>query len=292
MDKNKIEINRFKVQDETYTVECDYIASEEPLQISLVHRGVCRVFTITMRTPGEDENLIYGLLYTEGVITSSKDVIKMLKSKAAGDYLDNQWEVFLSDEVLFDLGSSRRQMVSYSGCGLCGKTNLKALELHRGREIQAINLRLNVRLVKQLKSLLAEQPLFSQTGGVHAAGFIYQQEGKLNFKTAPFYEDVGRHNALDKLIGHELVANDLQQVGLLVLSGRIGYELVQKAVMAGFAIVIALGAPSSLAVQAANQFGIVLVGFAKDESFNLYTADTGLLDTVLLETGVLGSALP
>lgn len=269
---NKVQINRYIVSPNSSRLQTDEIAVEEPLQLSL-HQGMTNeVFSLTMRTPGDDKALIYGLLFSEGIINQANDIISLSWSKVDDVVATNLVTARIENHIALDLSNNQRRHASYSGCGLCGKTSLTALELKTSREPKSIESSLDTELIGTLKRLLAEQPLFSETGGVHAAGLIYEKQGQLQFKDSPFFEDVGRHNALDKLIGHELIENDLQQVGILVLSGRIGFELVQKAVMAGFSTIIALGAPSHLAVQAANQFDIVLVGFAKENRFNLYTS--------------------
>jgi FdhD protein len=270
---NQVKINRFKVNASGCELESDTIAVEEPLQVSLIQGATDEVYSLTMRTPGNDKELVYGLLFTEGIICKAGD-IKSIEITNSKEYpVGNLLSAELAPEITLNLKDKRRRHASYSGCGLCGKTSLQALELKQSRELGVVNSQLSVHLIKSLKALLAEQPLFSNTGGSHVAGLIYENTGQLNYENSPFFEDVGRHNALDKLIGYELITNDLSQHGILVLSGRIGFELVQKAVMAGFSMIIALGAPSNLAIQAANQFGVVLVGFAKDNSFNLYTAD-------------------
>lgn len=269
---NKVTINRFVVKPNSFELTEDTIGVEEPLQLSLQQSDHTQVFSLTMRTPGNDKQLVYGLLFTEGVINLARDILELKHSRNNKVIEANLVTAKLSPELDLDLAANTRRHASYSGCGLCGKTSLSALELKANRPFKTISQQLNSELIKTLKSLLAKQPLFSETGGVHAAGLIYEKSGKLDLINSPFFEDVGRHNALDKLIGHELITNDLKQAGILVLSGRIGFELVQKAVMAGFSTIVALGAPSNLAVQAANQFDIVLVGFAKDERFNLYTS--------------------
>jgi FdhD protein len=279
MLNNEVKINRFKVDAAGTQLEKDPVAVEEPLQISLSQGGMHEVYSLTMRTPGNDKQLAYGLLFSEGIINQASDIKSIDLANSDGEVIANLLTAEISPQIVLNLNDKRRRHASYSGCGLCGKTSLQALELKQSRQQSVIQSKLNVELVKSLKALLAEQPLFSQTGGSHVAGLIYEQAGQLNLNDSPFFEDVGRHNALDKLIGYELIENDLSQSGILVLSGRIGFELVQKAVMAGFSVIVALGAPSNLAIQAANQFSIALVGFAKDYSFNLYTADEQLLKT-------------
>ncbi|WP_444995888.1 formate dehydrogenase accessory sulfurtransferase FdhD [Aliikangiella sp. IMCC44359] len=277
MLQDKVDIKRFKVNSNQFKLEVDPVAVEEPMQISISQGAKYENYSLTMRTPGHDTELVYGILFSEGVICSASNVISLKIDDTEPASYGNGYLVQISRDIELNLSSKLRRHASYSGCGLCGKTSLQALELRRERDLKTIKTRLSNQLVESLKGLLAEQPLFSQTGGVHAAGLIYEEEGELRTGISPFFEDVGRHNALDKLIGHELLINDLAQAGILVLSGRIGFELVQKAVMAGFSIMVALGAPSNLAIQTANQFGIALIGFAKNRSFNLYTADKGLL---------------
>ncbi|TQV88147.1 formate dehydrogenase accessory sulfurtransferase FdhD [Aliikangiella coralliicola] len=273
MSKSQVEVNRFKVKAQLMQLESDPIAVEEPLQISLVQNNKSEIFSLTMRTPGHDKELVYGLLFSEGIIENSDDVERLESQLHEGERQINQQEVILAEDISIEWSRFGRSYASYSGCGLCGKTSLQALELKQSRALKPIKSKIDNGLIRRLKALLAEQPLFSQTGGVHAAGLVYEKQGELILSKTPFFEDVGRHNALDKLIGHELLANDLNQAGLLLLSGRIGFELVQKAIMAGYSTIVALGAPSNLAIQAANQFNVALIGFAKDQSFNLYTAD-------------------
>lgn len=272
-----VQINRFKVTPESTQVEKDPICVEEPLQISLSQGDKNEVFSLTMRTPGNDNELAVGLLFSEGVIKNREDIQQITISKVDDVEEHNLLNVCLAEKVTLDLSQYQRHHMSYSGCGLCGKTSLQALELKQSRPFKSLSIKFDNQLIYQLKSLLAKQPLFSQTGGVHAAGLVYQENDGIDFAGSPFFEDVGRHNALDKLIGYELIKNDLTKAGILVLSGRIGFELVQKAIMAGFSVIVALGAPSQLAVQAANRFNVTLIGFAKDKSFNLYTAHSDML---------------
>lgn len=277
MIKNQIEISRFRVEKGQNQLQNDQIAVEEPLRISLLQRNLSEIYSITLRTPGSDQQLVCGLLFSEGIINKASDIQSFQLDTDEGSVPSNLMTVNIDPQIKLNLEHTLRRHPSYSGCGLCGKTSLQALELKPSRAQRPIQSKITNQLIKLLKQKLAEQPLFSQTGGSHVAGLIYEKQSVLDIKNSPFFEDVGRHNALDKLIGHELQENDLGQTGILVLSGRIGFELVQKAVMAGFSVIVALGAPSNLAIQAANQFNIALIGFAKNESYNLYTADEQLL---------------
>jgi len=279
MPSNQVQVNRYIVKRDHTSLRADTIAVEEPLQLSLSQSNYNEVFSLTMRTPGDDKELLYGLLFSEGIINNAQDIKGLLWSEVDDVIATNLVTAEIDDKVTLELSDNYRRHASYSGCGLCGKTSLKALTLRVRREQKPVEQPLDNQLVNTLKDLLSDQPLFSETGGVHAAGLIYEKQGELRLDESPFFEDVGRHNALDKLIGHELIENDLQQAGILVLSGRIGFELVQKAIMAGFSTIIALGAPSHLAIQAANQFDIVLVGFAKEGRFNLYTSHAEKIKT-------------
>jgi len=272
MKQNQLTINRFRVAQEKQQLESDVIAVEEPLQILLQQKNKSHAFSIVMRTPGNDPQLTFGLLFCEGVIHCATDILSIDTSDFKGEMEANVITVKLSSKVSLDLSNQKRSHPSYSGCGFCGKTSLKALELAPSRSMRVIKTSINNLLIKQLRAQLARQNLFSNTGGSHVAGLIYEVGNELEMNHSPFFEDVGRHNALDKLIGHELQTNDLTRSGILLLSGRIGFELVQKAIVAGFSTIVALGAPSSLAIQAAKQFDITLIGFAKDNSYNLYSA--------------------
>ena len=278
MNKSQTTINRFKVKKGSKVLQQDTIAIEEPLQIRLVQGDFSEIFSITLRTPNHDQQLAYGLLFSEGIIDSASDIESFEIESLDDHFSANQLTVNLSPTVTLDLNNKTRRHPSYSGCGICGKTSLQALELKQTRQPKTIQTKLTTELIKSLRQILAKQPLFSSTGGSHVAGLIYEFDGRLNIEESPFFEDVGRHNALDKLIGHELHENNLFKGGVLVLSGRIGFELVQKAVIAGYSTIVALGAPSNLAIKAANQFKVTLIGFAKDESFNLYTNDDHLLE--------------
>lgn len=272
MLKSQIDINRFRVVEAKHRLQNDQVAVEEPLQITLSQNSLSEIYTITLRTPGHDQQLAYGLLFSEGVITTASEIENFKLEQIDNNLSVNLLTVKLAQSVKLELKNNIRRYPSYSGCGLCGKTSLQALELKQSRKKKLVVTAVDNHLICALRQALANQPLFSQTGGSHVAGLIYEKKGILDVNNSPFFEDVGRHNALDKLIGHELQKNDLGQSGILVLSGRIGFELVQKSVMAGFSVIVALGAPSNLAIQAANQFDIALIGFAKDDSFNLYTA--------------------
>jgi FdhD protein len=258
----------------------DTVIVEQPLQITLswLEQGIVKnkVFTITMRTPGYDYFLIIGLLHSEGVIKQLKNVesIKLESEDVSGEGKYNEWLVKFTTGFIPDLSSLDRYMMSYSSCGLCGTTSLKTLQLktdinlsysdHKnGLAVQSILL-----LSDKMRS---EQGLFDQTGGVHGAALFDQQ---LNMQQ--LYEDIGRHNAVDKVIGSLLVSDKSSQAAplwILLVSGRISFEIVQKAIMAGISVLVGVGSPSDLAIQAAKQFDLTLIGFASNKGCNVYHGD-------------------
>jgi len=217
------------------------------------------VFTITMRTPGDDIDLAIGLLFSEGQIQTSNDIASFEFEQP------NQLVLSYNPDCQPDLTAHQRQLVSHSSCGLCGKTSLQALELKQHHQPDTTANWLDAQKIGQLPDKLRQnQTLFEQTGGVHGAALFDN-----NYQLLVQKEDVGRHNAVDKIIGHQLQAKNNQGC-ILLLSGRVSFELVQKAVMAGYAVLIAVGAPSSLAIDAAKRFDITLIGFTKANSFNVY----------------------
>ncbi len=239
----------------------DSVAIEAPLEIRFGGRPA----TVLMRTPGHDEELVRGFLYTEGIISRADDIISLHRPDDLPDRLaGNVIEVQLA--AMRRRPSLDRSFLSSASCGVCGKRSIDSIEIKATRVESGVTVRRD--LLTSLPPRLREaQPTFSLTGGVHASG-LFTPEGKL----VAVREDVGRHNALDKLIGWALSANLLPlNDHLLLLSGRVSYELVQKAVMASIPIVAAVGAPSSLAVDMAEQFGLTLVGFLHSTGMNVYT---------------------
>lgn len=231
--------------------QLDLLAVEEPLEINVNGRTVA----ITMRTPGHDSELAAGFLFSEAILTGPDQIQKIEGGK-----------VELAGEL--DLSGAERHSYMTSSCGVCGKASIEALQQNCDR-IPSGGLSVSSDVLRRLPLRLREsQPVFEHTGGLHAAG-LFTSDGQL----CSLREDVGRHNALDKLIGAELLGHRLPlRDRILVLSGRISFELVQKAAMAGVPIVAAVGAPSSLAVQTALRLGITLAGFVRGERFNLYSS--------------------
>ena len=275
MKIDRTDITRFRVSSSDKIIEKDIVAIEEPLQIDLIQNNQQQTYSITMRTPGNDNYLACGLLFAEGVISCADDIESMQVSKVDEVVNANLIEVTISSSVILDLESSSRRLNSHASCGICGKTSLKALLLNNPRKQRTLESNLETEQISKVISALSQQSLFSGTGGSHVAGVVYESKLQgnieLDFSQVNCFEDVGRHNALDKLIGYELIENNLERAGVIILSGRVGFELVQKVVMAGFSTIIALGAPSDLAIKAANQFDVTLIGFAKNHQYNLYT---------------------
>ncbi|HEY5751782.1 MAG TPA: formate dehydrogenase accessory sulfurtransferase FdhD [Chthoniobacterales bacterium] len=248
-------------------VETDLVATEEPLEIQLsFERGkqrVNRTVSVTMRTPGNDAELAAGLLFAEGILQDVEQIDRIETSD------ENRVRLALKPGITVDLRRLERNFYTSSSCGVCGKTSLEQLQFDRpALHAESPSLFVNAEVIHQLPNALkSAQTLFSSTGGLHAAA-LFDPEGNL----VDIREDVGRHNAVDKLIGAQLLAHQKPPFAnrVLFLSGRAGFELIQKAVTAGIRIVAAVGAPSSLAVEMAQINGITLAGFVRNRRFNLY----------------------
>lgn len=245
------------------------VAAEEPLEIRIEfgprHHRVNRAISVTMRTPGYDRELAAGFLYTEGVIRDS-DEIEGVTGSDGDDPSRNSVCVKLSPEVEVNTTTLSRNFYTTSSCGICGKASLLALQTvcpPRTKNTFEIDAEMLFRLPEMLRE---RQHVFEQTGGLHAAA-LFTADGSFE----AVREDVGRHNALDKLIGAALLDDRLPlRDRVLMLSGRASFELLQKALMAGIPMVASVGAPSSLAVQVAQEFDITLIGFLRADHFNVY----------------------
>ncbi|AUX27718.1 formate dehydrogenase [Sorangium cellulosum] len=263
-----------RITDETASDAEDLLAVEEPLEIVVVARARAeggraeraeRRLGITMRTPGHDRELAIGLLFAEGVITRAADVVAVEEGAGASGGLVR---VTLGDDVLIDLGRTERALaVANASCGVCGKASVDVSAFAPPAPLAAGAPRIAPRVVHGLAARLrAAQPVFGQTGALHAAA-LFDAGGAL----VDLREDVGRHNAVDKLVGAALLAGRLPDPGaVLMVSGRAGFELVQKALRASIPVMVAVGAPSSLAAELAAAHGMTLVGFARDARFNVY----------------------
>ena len=251
----------------------DTLAVEEPLEIRLWYTDarqgrIHKTLSITMRTPGQDEMLALGFLFTEGII-SHRDQVEGVEQVN-----DNVVKVVLREAVSLDLSRLERHFYTTSSCGICGKASLEALSTHGAEVIRDNRFRITEQTLMALPDALrAQQSLFSLTGGNHGVG-LFNHEGDVLL----CYEDVGRHNAMDKLIGQCFMESTLplQNMGIIV-SGRASFELMQKALMAGALMLVAVGAPSSLAVELAEEFNMTLAGFVSHRGFNIYHGAQTLL---------------
>ncbi len=262
-----------RVGEQKLHEELDWIAVEEPLEIRLRYTSNAEIavenIAITMRTPGNEFDLAKGFLFTEGIIRSASDItaVRYINNDSAAENHSNCVEVELLPKVDVDIGRLQRHFYATSSCGVCGKASLNALKVQSIYEGISDNFHLRSDVLSAIPQALgAQQSTFLETGGLHAAG-LFDASGQL----LDIREDVGRHNALDKLIGAALHRDQLplSQLGIVV-SGRTSFELMQKAHMAGCPMVVAVGAPSSLAVDLAWEFDMTLVGFLRDGRFNVY----------------------
>jgi len=262
----------------------DVLAVEEPLEIRLAYRGedgvpVSRGISITMRTPGDDEALAAGFLATEGILSSPADLeeitIGSSEDSSGLGLSPNIAKVTLREGQEVDLEQLSRHVFTSSSCGVCGKATLEALASRGLGRIEGDGLRIVSDELRSLPDkLLERQKTFAATGGLHATALVDAESQVTNLA-----EDVGRHNAMDKLLGRRFLAADWPLSNHLVLvSGRASFELVQKALVAGIPMLAAVGAPSSLAVELADSFGMTLVGFLSPSRFNVYCNPERLAD--------------
>lgn len=267
MVKN-ISIRKVAQSGKEIFVEEDVVATEEPLEINLKSaQGEIFPVSVTMRTPGNDEELAVGFLFTEAILFSRTNLEQKVPSKAGFNWIS----VHLSEDFTPDLQKLKRNFYTSSSCGVCGKESIEAIHQTRRLPLTQIEMEIPAETILTLsEQLYAVQKTFQTTGGIHAAA-LFSKEGEIT----SFREDVGRHNALDKLIGAEFLKSNAEefflQDSILLLSGRASFELLQKAAMAGIQVVCAIGAPSSLAVETAQDFNITLIGFLKQDRFNIYT---------------------
>jgi FdhD protein len=259
-----ISINRYsgnKIQ-----IVSDVVAVEEPLEIRLgytdPHKGrLHKSLSITMRTTGDDINLACGFLYGESIIKTIEDI------ESIDTDTDNVIRIELRDAIEFDMSRLERHFYTTSSCGVCGKASLESLSTSGYDALRDNNFSISGKTLVTLGEKLREkQPLFQQTGGCHGTA-TFNDHGDIVEVT----EDVGRHNAMDKLIGEMLRAKLLPMQGMgIIVSGRASFELLQKALVAGCPMLVAVGAPSSLAIELAEEFNITLIGFLSEHHFNIY----------------------
>lgn len=242
---------------------CDTLAVEEPLEIQVQFgKGSSQSLAVTMRTPGNDLELAIGFLFTEGIIKRGSQVAEQHVDEINGRVL-----ICLGGECESFANSVQRNFYTTSSCGVCGKSSIEAIKISSSFSIHDDQTYIDGATLYLLeKELLKQQEIFSKTGGLHASALFNVQGDFILLR-----EDVGRHNALDKIIGASFLKNELPLSNkILLLSGRASFELIQKAAMAGIPIVAAVGAPSSLAVGLAKEVGITLIGFLREDRFNIY----------------------
>ena len=252
----------------------DQISIEEPLEIILKYKDkknwVEKTISITMRTPGNDEDLVRGFLFNERVIEQINHIDNIeLVGDPVGQYkLKNKAVATINNSENIDIDKIKRNFLTNSSCGVCGKTSLDSLEIIKKDKITKHVPKIHHEVIMKSPFMLRQnQSEFAKTGGIHASG-LFNEKGEI----IAVREDVGRHNALDKLIGFilkdDLLDNNSQ---FLTCSGRLNFDLVQKALMANVGVLVGVGAPTSLAVDLAKKFNMTLVGFVKDKSFNIYS---------------------
>ena len=269
---SKYKVIKFK-KDKFENVD-DFISIEEPLEISLRYKNQnnweTSSLSITMRTPGHDKDLVRGFLFNEQIIQNLKDIenIESFGEKVGQYNIQNKILVTLNNSKNVNISKIKKDFLTNSSCGVCGKSSLDALEILKKDKTPKSNPKLSKEVLINSPSVLRKnQSEFAKTGGIHASG-LFSSNGDL----ISLREDVGRHNALDKLIGDSLINNNLKpNEQFITCSGRLNFELVQKVLMTNIGLMIGVGAPTSLAIDLANRFDMTLVGFVKEDSFNIYT---------------------
>ena len=258
----------------------DVVAVEEPLEIQVTsdtaEGAAAKSVSITMRTPGNDEELALGFLYTEGIVVSSDDIQNVSAVGQPDDRtgIRNTIRVTTVPGVKLDLDKLQRHFYTTSSCGVCGKASLDALEVAGAQSLASVETRFASNMLLALPDRVRDmQPVFVETGGLHAAA-AFGPDGEIHIVR----EDVGRHNATDKVIGALVQAGQVPGNALgLFVSGRASFELMQKSLVAGIPLLVAVGAPSSLAVDTAESFGMTLVGFLRDGTFNIYAGSDRII---------------
>ncbi len=272
-----------RAQDDQTVDADDAVAVEEPLEIRVgraADRGAPpRSLSVTMRTPGHDFELAAGFLFTEGIVRGRDDIasIEYARAEVRGP-AENVVDVILERGLPFDPSRLARNFYTSSSCGVCGKASLEAIRVMGVPPASTDGLRVSATWLPQIPKRLREgQTLFAATGGLHAAGRFDSDGQRLAVR-----EDVGRHNAVDKIVGERVLAGRVPiSDEMLVVSGRASFEILQKAAVAGFPFVLAVGAPSSLAVDLALEYRMTLVGFVRDRGFNVYAGGSRILRTPL-----------
>ena len=252
----------------------EHVSVEEPLEMSLKFKKGDRWnienISITMRTPGNDEDLVSGFLYNEKIIENINEIEKVEKKGeiVGDDNLQNKIEVTINNTKNLNIRKIKKNFITNSSCGVCGKTSLDSIEVLKKNKIDLSFPKINYNIILKSPEFLQNNQLeFSKTGGIHASALIDSKGEVIAIR-----EDVGRHNALDKLIGHALKNKIIKPENqFIACSGRLNFELVQKALMSNIGLMVGVGAPTSLAIDLAKRFNMTLVGFVKQDSFNIYS---------------------
>ena len=271
-------VSKFKNNELKQSI--DQVSIEEPLEIIIKFKEnntwIQNTISVTMRTPGDDENLITGFLFNEKIIENINHIEDIQSiGKPVGKYnLDNKILVTLNNSKNVDIDKIKRNFLTNSSCGVCGKTSLDTLEMIKKDKIVKSLPKIKYKIITKSSEILRKNQLeFSKTGGIHASGLLDKDGNIIALK-----EDVGRHNALDKLIGFVLKKNLLDVTNqFLACSGRLNFDLVQKALMSNISILTGVGAPTSLAIDMANKFDMTLIGFVKEDRFNIYSNEDRII---------------
>jgi FdhD protein len=269
-----IKYNVIKLKDSSVVEVKDFVSVEEPLEMNLKYKvdskWITEHLSITMRTPGHDEDLISGFLFNERIIENFSEIENIEKiGEKVGDFnIQNRIVATINNAKNIDIGKIKKNFITNSSCGVCGKTSLETVEVIKKDKLNISFPKIQKKIIlKSPELLMNEQSEFSKTGGIHASSLINEQGNVVATK-----EDVGRHNALDKLIGcshkKKLIDNHSQ---FIACSGRLNFELVQKGLMSNIGLMAGVGAPTSLAIDLAKRFDMTLIGFVKKNSFNIYT---------------------
>ena len=269
-----IKYNVIKLKDSSVEEVKDFVSVEEPLEMNLKYKvdskWITEQLSITMRTPGHDEDLISGFLFNERIIENFSEIENVEKiGEKVGDFnIQNKIVATINNAKNIDIGKIKKNFITNSSCGVCGKTSLETVEVIKKDKLNISFPKIQKKIIlKSPELLMIEQSEFSKTGGIHASSLINEQGNVVATK-----EDVGRHNALDKLIGcshrKKLIDNHSQ---FIACSGRLNFELVQKGLMSNIGLMAGVGAPTSLAIDLAKRFNMTLIGFVKKNSFNIYT---------------------
>ena len=269
-----IKYNVIKLKDSSVEEVKDFVSIEEPLEMNLKYKvdskWITEQLSITMRTPGHDEDLISGFLFNERIIENFSEIENVEKiGEKVGDFnIQNKIVATINNAKNIDIGKIKKNFITNSSCGVCGKTSLETVEVIKKDKLNISFPKIQKKIIlKSPELLINEQSEFSKTGGIHASSLINEHGNVIATK-----EDVGRHNALDKLIGYshrkKLIDNHSQ---FIACSGRLNFELIQKGLMSNIGFMAGVGAPTSLAIDLAKRFNMTLIGFVKKNSFNIYT---------------------